>query len=150
MGMHDAWECQLDLAPPERAKAASWRCWGTVTDERGRGWAKVGVEHATCTLDINTGTLIARIPEKDFLCVAEALHPGMDKEAIEWHHVPPAKTCKVLQCAIRDGAPDMAAMKLVYIRLASAGRQSIPRLILTTGTDVLLSDDGEWRRQLFY
>eukprot|EP00435_Cladocopium_sp_Y103_P070698 s196_g35.t2 len=43
--MHDCWEGRVDFA----TKAVEWTPWGSQMDERGRRWARVGMDASSCT-----------------------------------------------------------------------------------------------------
>lgn len=152
--MHDAWECRLDWTAPTQAGAASWTVWGTDTDQRGSLMAKWGVEHATAALDPARGTLIARLPERPFVSVAEAkaVPESLDSGAarISWHQAELSETPYALRSIFRSTDPVSGGDKLTYVRLADPGHAGVPRLVLPSSSGVLLTGDGEWRRQLHW
>jgi len=148
--MHDAWECTLDFASPDRSKAATWTCWGNIRDSRGSVWEPVGVDSFTCALDANNHTLAARLPSQDFLCVAKARAPPDSQESVAWYPLRPSQPSRVLVKEKPDGLPKADTEKLVFVRLSAAVPSLIPRLVVVTTREVLVSDDGEWCRQVLF
>eukprot|EP00913_Durusdinium_trenchii_P013034 g12235.t1 len=55
--MHDAWEGHVDF----ETQAVHWKPWGTQMDERGRRWARLGMDVASCTKERDSH-LVALLP----------------------------------------------------------------------------------------
>jgi len=145
--MHDGWECRVDFSSVTKAQAASWHPWGTSWEQRGKEYAVRGVEFATATMDSQNSTLIARLPEKDFVSVAEARKPNT--ESIEWHQVELATDSEVTRGRLRSVTPITEAEQMVHVRFADFGSHAvISRLALINAEGVFLSGDGEWRRHV--
>uniref|UniRef100_A0A7S4RJA6 Uncharacterized protein n=1 Tax=Alexandrium monilatum TaxID=311494 RepID=A0A7S4RJA6_9DINO len=149
--LHDAWECRLDFAAADKARAARWNAWGSDTEHRGARLAKFGVEYATGCIDGAGRTLIAQLPERDFVSAAEAAPPqGSSERALSWMQAEFNRNelPTVAQAAVRPTDPAKAGYTTTYVRLADPGCGGVPRLVLTSLSGVWLSGDGEWRRHL--
>ncbi|CAJ1358574.1 unnamed protein product [Effrenium voratum] len=138
--MHDAWEGKVDF----HQQASEWKCWGMQTNQRGRQWARQGVDAASCTWERGK-RLLALLPGQDVVSTAPLRAP--DVESLPWR---PAQAAGVVREALRRdlgrsiSASDSAAQ--CHVRLSTA-RNAVPRLILAFDEGVLVSGFGEWRRQ---
>jgi len=156
--MHDAWEGRWDLASSSRERAVTWVRWGWGSEERGPLMAIVGVESAAAAIEPQTGSLIARLPERDFVSVGAARDPqrlvadrSKQTEAtmnIEWHQVELRQQVDLLRGARRSHDPAKAGRLMIHLRVADAGGIAPTRLIFATSRKVMLSGAGEFRRQL--
>lgn len=142
--MHDAWECKLDLLPTSGVQGMSWVEWGIDSEQRGSLNARRGVEYATCTIDTTRRTLIARLPNRNFVSVAEARPP--DAASIGWHQADLQEHSDVAKPRGRTTDALSAGDDLTYIRFVDAGCETVPRLALMNTRGVWLTTDHEWRR----
>ncbi|CAE7852822.1 unnamed protein product, partial [Symbiodinium microadriaticum] len=142
--MHDVWEGHVNFGK----KAAEWRSWGTQTDDRGRPWAKLGVDAASCASDGRR--LVALLPGRPAVSEATLQRPAMEVESLQWRASQEATTLpRALGAAWGKSISAFDGPSQCTLRIATS-RNSLPRLLLAFPEGLLVSGPAEWRRQLIF
>ncbi|CAE7402147.1 Creg1 [Symbiodinium natans] len=124
--MHDVWEGRINFGK----QAAEWSSWGTQTDDRGRPWARLGVDAASCARDGRR--LVALLPGRPAVSEVALQRPTQEVESLHWR-----------ASQTFDG-PSQCTLRV------AASRNSLPRLLLAFPEGLLVSGPREWRRQLIF
>lgn len=140
--MHNCWEGRVDFA----TKAVEWTPWGSQMDERGRRWARVGMDASSCTK--GPQQLVALLPGHEAVSVAAVQRP--EGEALPWQA---AQAQGILREALRRDLARSISLHdgcgQCHVRLSWA-RRAVPRLVLAYDEGILVSGFGEWQRQLTF
>ncbi|CAK9093732.1 unnamed protein product [Durusdinium trenchii] len=142
--MHDAWEGHVDF----ETQAVHWKPWGTQMDERGRRWARLGMDVASCTKERDSH-LVALLPGHPSVSVAPLCAPE-NAESLPWR---PAQEPHLLREALRHHWSRSISVQDGYgqchVRLSTALR-AVPRLVLAFDEGILISSFEEWQRQVTF
>ncbi|CAE7496387.1 Creg1 [Symbiodinium sp. CCMP2592] len=142
--MHDVWEGRVNFGK----KAAEWRSWGTQTDDRGRPWAKLGVDNASCASDGRR--LVALLPGRPAVSETPLQRPTTEVESLQWRASQEATTLpRALGAAWGKSISAFDGPSQCTLRIATS-RNSLPRLLLAFPEGLLVSGPAEWRRQLIF